>query len=111
MRKAGSSTKLNGFQQARRIPLKQNALKIGDFLEIATTALGAGGRAFKSPRPDQIAQWVGAPFIGYGQWASGQPCSSLCELLRSIGLYESPDMLADKHTSVGAVGRSFRDAV
>jgi hypothetical protein len=44
MRKAESSTKLNSLQQAGRILLKQNALKIGDFLEIATTALGAGGR-------------------------------------------------------------------
>jgi hypothetical protein len=56
MRKAESSTKLNCPQQARRISLKQNALKIGDFLEISTTALGAGGRAFKSPRPDQKNQ-------------------------------------------------------
>jgi hypothetical protein len=53
MRKAESSTKVNSLKQAGRISLKQNALEIGDFLEIATTALGAGGRAFKSPRPDQ----------------------------------------------------------
>jgi hypothetical protein len=39
-----------------RISLKQNALKIRDFHEIATTTLGAGGRAFKSPRPDQWNQ-------------------------------------------------------
>jgi hypothetical protein len=54
MRKAESSTKLNSLQQAARILLKQNALKIGDSLEMAITALGAGGRAFKSPRPDQF---------------------------------------------------------
>jgi len=53
MRKAETSTVLNSLQQAGRIVLKQNALKIGDFLKIAATALGAGGRAFKSPRPDQ----------------------------------------------------------
>jgi hypothetical protein len=43
-RKAESSTKFNSFQQAGRILLKQDALKIGDFLEIATTALGAVDR-------------------------------------------------------------------
>jgi len=43
MRKAESSTKLNSFQQARRISLKQNALKIGKFLKIATPALGSRG--------------------------------------------------------------------
>jgi hypothetical protein len=53
MRKAESSTKLNSLQQAGRILLKRNVLKIGDFRKITTTALGAGGRAFKSPRPDQ----------------------------------------------------------
>jgi hypothetical protein len=53
MRKSQSSTKLNSLQQTGRILLKQNALKMRDFREIATTALGAGGRAFKSPRPDQ----------------------------------------------------------
>jgi hypothetical protein len=52
-RKAENSTKLNSFQQAGCILLKENALKIGNFLEIAITALGAGGRAFKSPRHDQ----------------------------------------------------------
>jgi hypothetical protein len=41
------------FLRAHRILLKQNALKIGDLLETAMTALGAGGRAFKSPRPDR----------------------------------------------------------
>jgi hypothetical protein len=54
MQKAESSTKLNSFQQAGRMSLKQNALKIGDFREIAATVLGSVGRAFKSPRPDQI---------------------------------------------------------
>jgi hypothetical protein len=44
MRKAESSTKVNSIQQAGRISLKQNALKIGDFLEIATTALGSVDR-------------------------------------------------------------------
>jgi len=53
MRKAESSTKLNSLQQAGHILLKQNALKTRYFREITTTALGAGGRAFKSPRPDQ----------------------------------------------------------
>jgi hypothetical protein len=43
MRKAENSTKLNSFQQAGRILLKQNALKIGDLLDIVATALGAGG--------------------------------------------------------------------
>jgi hypothetical protein len=44
MREAESSTKLNRFQQTGRISLKQNVLKIGDFLEIAATALGTVGR-------------------------------------------------------------------
>jgi hypothetical protein len=44
MRAAESSTKLNSFQRARRIPLKENALKIGDFLDIAATALGSVDR-------------------------------------------------------------------
>jgi hypothetical protein len=54
MRKAESPTKLNSFQQGGGIWLKQNALKIRDFRDVWITALGAGGRAFKSPRPDQF---------------------------------------------------------
>jgi len=45
------SIKLSSFQQAARIRLKHNALKIGNFNEILATGLGAGGRAFKSPAP------------------------------------------------------------
>jgi hypothetical protein len=41
MRKAESSTNLNSFQQGCRISLKQNALKIGDFLETAASGLGS----------------------------------------------------------------------
>jgi hypothetical protein len=45
--------KLNSVQQASRISLKQKLLKIGHFRARPESALGAGGRAFKSPRPDQ----------------------------------------------------------
>ena len=48
-----SSTKFNNFQLARRISLKKNSLKIRHFRRMLETALGAGGRAFESPRPDQ----------------------------------------------------------
>jgi hypothetical protein len=46
MRKAESSTKLNSLQQAARILLKQNALKIGDSLEMAITALKTSALPF-----------------------------------------------------------------
>jgi hypothetical protein len=36
--------------------LKRKHQKTGDFGEWPETALGAGGRAFKSPRPDQRIQ-------------------------------------------------------
>jgi hypothetical protein len=54
--KADNSKKLDSFQQAARISLKQNALKIDDFRGMPESVLGAGGRAFESPRPDQIFQ-------------------------------------------------------
>jgi hypothetical protein len=44
MQKAESSTKLNTLQQAGRILLKQNALKIRDFR--TTTAFNAGALPF-----------------------------------------------------------------
>src|SRR5579871_1160602 len=53
MRNSQTSTKLNYVQQATRISFKQKRLKIADFPARSETALGAGGRAFKSPRPDQ----------------------------------------------------------
>jgi hypothetical protein len=58
MRKAESSKKLNSVQHATRISLKWNTLKISDFRDLPETALGAGGRAFKSPRPDQLKQLI-----------------------------------------------------
>jgi len=64
MREAQSSTRLNSFQQAARIWLKQNALKIGYFHSRPITALGAGGRAFKSPRPDHSFQEFRAQYSG-----------------------------------------------
>ena len=45
-----------------RITLKQKQLKTGRFRRITESALGAGGRAFKSPRPDQWKQ------LRYLQW-------------------------------------------
>jgi hypothetical protein len=36
------------------ISLKQSTLKMKRFVRSLGTALGAGGRAFKSPRPDQF---------------------------------------------------------
>ena len=39
-----SSTDFNSFQQARRISLKQNALKIGHFGDRPETVLGTGVR-------------------------------------------------------------------
>jgi hypothetical protein len=43
----------NKAQPVGHILLKQKPLKIGHFRARPETALGAGGRAFKSPRPDQ----------------------------------------------------------
>jgi hypothetical protein len=51
MREAESSTKLNSLQQALRISLKENALKIGDFREIAITVLRAGVGRSNRPAP------------------------------------------------------------
>ena len=48
MRNSQRSRKLNTVQQAARILLKQKALKIGDFRGMPQSALGAGGRVFKS---------------------------------------------------------------
>jgi hypothetical protein len=52
MQKAEGATRLNSFQQAGGVSLKQNALKIGDFSK-SLNRLGRRGRAFKSHRPDQ----------------------------------------------------------
>ena len=46
----------------RRIRLKQKALKMCDFAGTPEPALGAAGRAFKSPRPDQWNQGIVAIF-------------------------------------------------
>jgi hypothetical protein len=43
----------NVFQQAHGKPLISKALKIEWFRNKPESALGAGGRAFESPRPDQ----------------------------------------------------------
>ncbi len=53
MRGTSASITFNTFQQACCISLKQKALKTGHFVPTTESALGAGGRAFKSPRPDQ----------------------------------------------------------
>jgi hypothetical protein len=66
MRKAESSTKFNSVQQASHISLKQKLLKIGHFRARPESALGAGGRAFKSPRPDQIPFVFSDPFTKAG---------------------------------------------
>jgi len=56
IRKAERSRKLNRVQQAAHILLKRSMLKIETLCRRPQSALGAGGRAFKSPRPDQIYQ-------------------------------------------------------
>ncbi len=53
MPKPPDSKRLKNFQRAARIYLKQNTLKTEDFQSAPESALGAGGRAFESPRPDQ----------------------------------------------------------
>jgi hypothetical protein len=52
-RKPNIPTKANKFQRGPSIWLKQKALKTGYFAGRPEPALGGGGRAFKSPRPDQ----------------------------------------------------------
>jgi hypothetical protein len=47
-------TGIHRFQQGSRISLKRKQLKIGSFGRRPETALGAGGRAFKSPRHDHL---------------------------------------------------------
>jgi hypothetical protein len=54
MREPSISKKLNKVQQIRAIGLKRNTLKTGRFSVYMTTALGAGGRAFKSPRAEAL---------------------------------------------------------
>jgi hypothetical protein len=51
LRYPSDSKKLNSFQQACRISLKQNALRMGDFLEIVSTALGSVDRPLGEARP------------------------------------------------------------
>jgi len=86
MRKTESSTKLNRIQQACRIVLKQNALKMGDFREIAATVLGAGGRAFKAPRPDQLSFPFSWLYAGNGLYANngGNPTPNCFTLGRNL---------------------------
>ena len=55
-RKPPSSKAFNTPQQARRICLKQTQLKMNNLLGPPESALGAAGRAFKSPRPDHPNQ-------------------------------------------------------
>ena len=52
MAKPPNSNNLNSVHYEMRISLKQNALKIDDYRPKQESVLGAGGRAFKSPRPD-----------------------------------------------------------
>ena len=56
MPKPPSSKAFNHFQRIDRNCLKRKHQKTGAFGEAPETALGAGGRAFKSPRPDQSNQ-------------------------------------------------------
>jgi hypothetical protein len=53
MRISPGSIARNKVQQGGRILIKRKALKLGITSKLPLTALGAGGRAFKSPRPDQ----------------------------------------------------------
>ena len=53
LRNSPNSTKLKSFQQAARISNETSNLKIRAVSEMLETDLGARGRAFKSPRPDQ----------------------------------------------------------
>jgi hypothetical protein len=53
----------NKLHQVCRIRLKQKQLKTGGFRSFTESALGAGGRAFKSPRPDQWNQLDMAFFL------------------------------------------------
>jgi hypothetical protein len=56
MPKPPSSIKIHAVQHGAGKPLKAQQLKTDDFEPYPRTALGAGGRAFKSPRPDQLIQ-------------------------------------------------------
>jgi hypothetical protein len=47
-----ATTGIHQFQRVGRIPLNRKQLKTGDFGRRPETALGAGGPAFKSRRPD-----------------------------------------------------------
>jgi len=53
-RKPPGSIRNNRAQQAFGNRMKRKELKIGRFRSAPQSALGAGGRAFKSPRPDQL---------------------------------------------------------
>jgi len=61
MPKPPGSPKFNKSQHAVGNLLKQNMLKTGAFGDAPKSVLGAGGRAFKSPRPDQRKQLIYLP--------------------------------------------------
>jgi len=73
------STGFNKLQQAAAISLKRKHLKTGYFRLRPETALGAGGRAFKSPRPDhENKRLIAIPRIA--------PCSSWVALRGGFSL-------------------------
>ena len=49
-------TQLNIVQRVLRHLLETEGVENGSILGYAESVLGAGGRAFKSPRPDQLIQ-------------------------------------------------------
>jgi hypothetical protein len=53
MPKPPGSNRFNSLQRGGLNSLKHKALKTGHFDNAPESVLGAGGRAFKSPRPDQ----------------------------------------------------------
>ena len=60
MPKPLDSSQFYRAQHGLRITLKRRQLKIGIPGNGPKSALGAGGRAFKSPRPDQFFQYDAA---------------------------------------------------
>jgi hypothetical protein len=47
------SIEIHTVQNRAHNSLKRKRLKTDDLVKLKKSALGAGGRAFKSPRPDQ----------------------------------------------------------
>ena len=82
------SIHIHAVQRGTRKPLKWKRLKMGVFAPSPKSALGAGGRAFKSPRPDQLKTSALFAMSGFGRTSAPVAICGVLGLLEALDSYK-----------------------